>query len=221
MILHINYCMKKCKNRKKRGFAIFLILFFVLVIALYSSSNRILIKIGESSFQGVLSTASYYAIEESLSIDFSYDNLYKIHKDTEGNIAMITADAYKFNTLTTLLASSVGEYLTNYINQGVDVPIGVFTGISMVQGFGKKIKMKLIAINSVKCDVVSRFETAGINQTRHTLYLDVTPDIAVITRFSTKKLIDKITIMLYDNVIIGKVPEIYLSGTVFTTQKFI
>ncbi len=213
--------MKNCKKRRKSGFAIFLILFIALVISLYSSSNKLLIKIGELSFQGVLSTASYYAIEKSLSIEFSYDNLYKIHKDNDGNITMITADAYKFNSLTTKLANSVGEYLTNYINEGVDVPIGVFTGISMAQGFGKKIKMKLIAINSVKCDVVSKFETAGINQTRHILYLDVTPDIAVVTRFSTKKLIHKITVMLYDNVIIGKVPEVYFSGAVFSTQKFI
>ncbi len=213
--------MKKCKKRRKRGFTIFLILFFAIFIALYSSSNRILIKIGEASFQGVLSTASYYAIENSLTTDFSYDNLYTIYKDNEGNISMITADSYKFNSLTTLLANKVGEYLNDYINRGVDVPIGVFTGISMLRGFGKKIKMKLVAINSVKCDVVSKFETAGINQTRHTLYLEVTPDIAVVTRFSTKKLIDKITVMLYDNVIIGKVPEVYFSGTVFSSQKYI
>lgn len=213
--------MKKCKRKKKRFFSIFLILFFAIFIALYSSSNRLLIKIGESSFQGVLSSASYYAIEKSLSSEFDYDNLYKIHKDDSGNVSMITADSYKFNSLTTLLANGVGEYLTEYINQGVDVPIGIFTGISILQGFGKKIKMKLIAINSVKCDVVSKFESAGINQTRHSLYLDVTPDIAVVTRFSTKKLIDKITVMLYDNVIIGKVPEVYFSGTVFSSQKFI
>ncbi len=213
--------MNKCKKRRKRGFAIFLVLFFAIFIALYSSSNRILIKIGEASFQGVLSTASYYAIEESLSSDFSYDNLYTIHKDKDGSISMITADSYKFNSLTTLLANNVGKYLNDYINRGVDVPIGVFTGISMLRGFGKKIKMKLVAINSVKCDVISKFETAGINQTRHTLYLDVTPDIAVVTRFSTKKLIDKITVMLYDNVIIGKVPEVYFSGTVFSSQKYI
>ncbi|MBO7214941.1 MAG: sporulation protein YunB [Clostridia bacterium] len=212
--------MKKIKKRRKKGiFILFLALFIAIFTALYSFSNKMLIGIGEASYQGVLSTASYYAIEKSLTKNFNYDKLYTVHKNNDNEISMITADAYKFNSLTTTLANHVGEYLTNYINSGVDVPLGVFTGIKLLQGFGKPIKMKLIAINSVKCDVVSKFESAGVNQTRHTLYLNVTPDISVVTRVSTKNVSDKITVMLYDNLIIGKVPEVYLSGTVFSAQK--
>ena len=212
--------MKKIKKRRKKGiFILFLALFIAIFTALYSFSNKMLIGIGEASYQGVLSTASYYAIEKSLTKNFNYDKLYTVHKNNDNEISMITADAYKFNSLTTTLANHVGEYLTNYINSGVDVPLGVFTGIKLLQGFGKAIKMKLIAINSVKCDVVSKFESAGVNQTRHTLYLNVTPDISVVTRVSTKNVSDKITVMLYDNLIIGKVPEVYLSGTVFSAQK--
>lgn len=211
--------MKKCKKKKKRGFIIFIVLFFAIFFALYSISNSMLIEIGMASYQGVLSTASYYAIDKSLEKDFSYEELFSVHKSTAGEITMITTDAYKFNTLTTLFADSVSEFMTNYVNGGVEVPIGVFTGIRILQGYGEKIKMPLIAIHSVKCDVISTFESAGINQTRHTLYLDVTPDVSVVTRFSRKNLSDKIRVLLYDNVIIGKVPDVYLTGTVFSAYK--
>lgn len=213
--------MKKRKKRKKGIIAIFLLLFVAVFITLYSFSNKMLIGIGEASYKGVLSTASYYAIEQTLSSDFEYGELFTVHKDGEGKITMITSDSYKFNTLTTSLAESVTNYLNNYINAGVDVPLGVFTGIRLAQGFGKPIKMKLVAINSVKCDVISKFESAGINQTRHTLYLSVTPDVSVVTRVSTKYLSDNITVMLYDNLIIGEVPEVYLAGTVFSAQKWV
>ncbi|MBQ3235213.1 MAG: sporulation protein YunB [Clostridia bacterium] len=213
--------MKKKKKRKKGLFILFLLLFFAIFITLYSFSNKMLIGIGEASYKGVLSTASYYAIENSLSEEFNYQELFTVHKNDTGEISMITTDSYKFNSLTTTLANYVGEYLTDYINRGVDVPLGVFTGIRLLQGFGKPIRMKLVAINSVKCDVVSKFETAGINQTRHTLYLNVTPDVSVVTRFSTKNVSDKITVMLYDNLIIGEVPEVYLAGTVFSAQKWV
>ena len=132
---------------------------------------------------------------------------------------MITSDAYKFNSLTTSLADNVSEYMLDYINDGIDVPIGVFTGIGILQGYGKNVKMPLIAINSVKCEVVSTFESAGINQTRHTLYVDVTPDVSVITTISTKKFVDNIRVMIYDNFIMGKVPDVYLTGTVFSAYK--
>ena len=210
--------MKKHK-KKNRGFIIFIILFFAIFFALYSNSNKMLVKIGEVSYAGALSSASYYAIEKTLDDNYNYESLFNIHKNDEGEISMITADSYKFNALTSKLAENVGYFMTSYINNGVDVPIGVFTGIGLLQGVGTKIKMPLIAINSVKCDVISSFESAGINQTRHTLYVDVTPDVTVVTKFTSKKMVDNIRVMIYDNVIIGKVPEAYLSGTVFSAFK--
>lgn len=211
--------MKKSKKKKKGVFIIFLILFISIFCALYSISNKMLIEIGMASYTGVLSTASYYAIDKTLDEKFNYQELFTVHKTTDGEITMITTDAYKFNTLTTSLADGVSEYMKDYVNGGVDVPIGVFTGIRILQGYGEKIKMPLISIHSVKCDVISSFESAGINQTRHTLYLDVTPDVSVVTRVSTKNISDKIRVMLYDNIIVGEVPEVYLTGTVFSAYK--
>lgn len=211
--------MKKTKKRKKGRFIIFLLLFISIFLALYSNSNKMLIKIGESSYTAVLSTASYYAIDKAFENDYRYENLFNVHKNENGEITMITTDAYKFNSLTTCLADNVGLFMSDYINAGIEVPIGVFTGISILQGYGDTVNMPLIAINSVKCDVISTFETAGINQTRHTLYLDVTPDVSVITRFSEKKFCDNIRVLIYDNVIVGKVPDVYLSGTVFSAYK--
>ena len=213
--------MKRKKKRKKGIKIAFAILFLAVFISLYSFSNRMLIEIGEASYKGVLSTASYYAIEKTLDDKFNYEELFTVHKDSSGKISMITSDSYKFNTLTTSLAENVSVYMTEYVNRGVDVPLGVFTGIKLIQGFGRPIKMKLIAIHSVKCDVISKFESAGINQTRHTLYLSVTPDVSVVTRVSSKNISDNITVMLYDNIIIGEVPEVYLAGTVFSAQKWV
>ena len=148
--------MKKCK-KKKRGLIIFVILFFAIFIALYSTSNSMMIKIGKASFQGVLSTASYYAIEKTLEDKFNYDSLITVSKNDNNEITMITTDSYKFNALTTKIADSVGDYLTNFVESGIDVPIGVFTGIRLFQGFGKKVKMKLIAINSIKWGKILTF----------------------------------------------------------------
>ncbi|MBR6737543.1 MAG: sporulation protein YunB [Clostridia bacterium] len=213
--------MKKRKCKKKGIFALFLALFLSLFFALYSVSNKMLVEIGTANFKGVLSTASYYAIEKSLSTSYAYENLIKVSKNSSGEITMITTDAYKFNSVTTALANYVSEYLTNYVNKGVEVPIGVFTGIRLLAGFGDKVNMQLIAINSVKCDVISTFESAGINQTRHTLYLDVTPDISIVTLATTRALVDNIRVLLYDNLIVGTVPEVYLTGTVFSAHKFV
>lgn len=178
-----------------------------------------LVKIGETYYKAILSTASYYAIEETLIDKINYDDLYVIDKDNSGQIAMIRANSYKFNQLTVKLVNSVSHYLNLEIEKGVDVPIGAFTGITLLSGFGKKVKMPLIVINSVKCDVISTFEEAGINQTKQSLYLEVVPDVSVVTRVSNKNLVDKITVLLFENVIVGKVPEAYFAPTIYSSKK--
>ncbi len=211
--------MKKLKKKSKCFKRLFILLFLAIFIALYSFSNKMLIEIGVSSYSGVLSTASYYAIEKTLNKDYDYNSLFEIHKDDENNITMITTDAFTFNKITTDIVNNVSEYLNDYLSQGVDVPIGVFTGISLLSGFGKKIKMPLITINSVQCNVVSKFVEAGINQTKHTLYVDIYPEVYVVTRFLTKHIDSYITILMYENIIVGKVPTVYLSDSVFSAQK--
>lgn len=211
--------MKRLKKKKKGLFILFFALFLAIFIALYSISNSMLIEIGKASYKGVLSSASYYAIDKTLDNKLNYDDLVSITKNENSNVVMIKTDSFKFNALTTKIADNIGDYLTIFINKGVDVPIGVFTGIRLLQGFGKKVKMKLIAINSIKCEVVSKFEGAGINQTRHSLYLKVTPDISVVTRFTTAKLVDEITVMLFDNVIVGEVPEFSLVDNIYSSVK--
>ncbi|MBO5927035.1 MAG: hypothetical protein J6Q38_05725 [Clostridia bacterium] len=208
------------KNKKRKGtFILFLTLFFTIFITLYSFSNKMLIKIGETTYSAILSSASYYALEEALDPSFDFGSYFIVEKNKDGDISMIQTNAYKFNLLANKIVNGVSEYLENEISSGVDVPIGVFTGISLFSGFGKKVKMPLIAIYSVKCNIISSFTDAGINQTKHSLQIEIEPNVFVVTRFSNKNLIDKINVLIYENVIVGKTPNTYLEGFVISAEK--
>ena len=89
--------------------------------------------------------------------------------------------------------------------------MGAFTGIRLISGFGAKVRMKVISVASVKCDFVSEFAQAGINQTRHSLYLNINCVVNVVTKTKTKKINDKITVLVFDNLIVGKVPNVVVT----------
>ena len=188
-------------------------------IILYFFSTKILLDLGEANYSGMLSSASYYAINKSLTNKITYEDLITIEKDGNDKITMIKTDAYKFNALTSKIADGVSEFLSAEIDKGVAVPIGAFTGIKMFAGFGKKVYMPLLSIPSVKCEVVSSFESVGINQTRHSLYVNIVPEVYIVTRFKTRDLTDKITILIFDNFITGEVPEMYFSGKIYSSYK--
>ncbi len=207
---------KKCKKKK---LLIFIVLVLTLSIVLYILSTSLLLDLGETNYSGMLSSASYYAISKSLDDKVTYEDLITIEKDVNDKITMIKTDAYKFNSLTSKIADGVTEFLTNEIDKGVAVPIGAFTGLKMFAGFGKKVYMPLLSIPSIKCNVISAFESVGINQTRHSLYVDIIPEVYIVTRFKTRDLKDNIRILIFDNFITGEVPEMYFTNNIFSAYK--
>ena len=194
-------------------------LFLAIFITLYSFSNKMLIEIGVSSYSGMLSSASYYALSKTLEPNFNFGNYFQIEKNSNGDVTMVLTNSYQFNLLSNKIADEVINYFNNKLSQGVEVPIGVFTGIGLISGFGKKVKMPLITVSSVKCDIISSFTDAGINQTKHSLVINIIPEVFVVTRFSTKDLKDSISVLVYENIIVGKIPNTYLEGSIISTQK--
>ena len=69
---------------------------------------------------------------------------------------------------------------------GVEVPLGAFSGIEAWAGFGPKIHMKIIPISNVECRFASTFEEAGVNQTKHSIYLEIVADISIIMPSGTR-----------------------------------
>jgi len=204
-------------KRKKKNFIsliVFILAFSVLFLNLYRSSNKIIEEIGVKSFSSLISSASYSAIDVIIDTGYNYKTLFDVSTDNEGNINMITTDSYEVNLLAVKIANETYAYLDRTTKLGVDVPIGVFTGIRIISGFGEPIKMKLISTTSVKCEIRSEFTEAGINQTRHALYFDINCEVNIITKTSSKPITDKISVLVYDNLIIGKVPSVFINSQI-------
>ena len=173
-----------------------------------------MVDLAMESYNSSISSASYNAIEKMVKTGYKYEDLTKIYYDNSGQVTMIVTNSLKVNELTTAVATDTYNYLKNEVNSGVLVPIGAFTGLRIFSGFGKKINMQLISIASVKCDIISEFRNAGINQVRHVLYLNLFSSVSLVTNTATKNVSDKISILVYDNLIVGKVPEVFISSQV-------
>ena len=204
--------MKKTKRKFK--FICFLVSVCTLSCFLYFSSNKILENLSLKSFETLISSSSYNAINNILAEGYDYKSLIDVSTNSNGEIVMVTTDSIKVTAIASLAATTTYNYLNDFTNQGVEVPIGAFTGIQLLSGFGKTIRMKLISVSSVKCEIISNFTEAGINQTRHTISINILSTVSLVTKTSNKVVNDSISILVYDNLIIGKIPEVYLNSQV-------
>ena len=62
------------------------------------------------------------------------------------------------------------------------------------------------------CDFVSFFQSAGINQTLHKLYIDVKAEVSIITPIDEPTITVKAEVLVCENLIVGEVPNIFFDG---------
>lgn len=206
----------------KRKFKKLLLKISIILIAatVYFSvcASKAVVAIAESSFEAEASTASYAAIGEVVNQkDFS--ELFTVVSDNDGKITMISTNGLKINSITRKLAKKCLNVYSNLANGGVKVPCGALTGIAFLSGAGKKLNLKVVSVTSVKCEFVSVYESAGINQTKQSLYLKIVPDCKIVAGLKRSSLKSEIEVLCYENYLLGEVPETYLNLSVYTAES--
>ena len=205
------------KNRKFKRFKIIFVLICLITIGtlIYFQRNvtRVLISISEATIRSITTVAVNDAIYYTLNDAMRYDDLIYIERDGEGNVTSITTDSLKINRIARDTAYLSQENLTKMSAEGIMVPLGALTGIEALAGFGQKINIKIIPISNVECRFVSKFRQAGINQTLHSLYLEIVSDISIILPSKSTNLASTIEVLICESVITGKIPDTYLQAS--------
>ncbi len=205
------------KNRKFKRFKIIFVLICLLTIGtlVYFQRNvtKVLISISEATIRSITTVAVNDAIYYTLNDAMRYDDLISIVRDSDGNVTSITTDSLKINRIARDTAYLSQENLTKMSEEGIMVPIGALTGIEALAGFGQKINIKIIPISNVECRFVSKFRQAGINQTLHSLYLEIVSDISIILPSKSTNLASTIEVLICESVITGKIPDVYLQAS--------
>lgn len=198
------------RKKIKVVLTIVLIIIVFLLIKAYVQATNIAKNLAKATFDANISVAVYSALTSELEMQGGFEGLQKVVYNASGDVSFISTDTLKANQIAHSLANKAYSNFQKIADKGVDIPLGAFTGVPLISGFGAKVNVKIINMVSVKCEFVSSFTTAGINQTKQTLYVNVVPDYAVITPVSNYRYSDKISILVYENIIVGKVPNVFL-----------
>ncbi|MCI7769314.1 MAG: sporulation protein YunB [Eubacteriales bacterium] len=143
--------------------------------------------------------------------NISYDELFDIEKNNSGDITLIQARSVKINKIARELALETQKNIENNGRREIGVPIGTLTGITMFIGTGPDVNIKITPIGVANCDFVSEFVSAGINQTVHKIYVKVFVNATVALPVADLSVDTESEILICENLIIGKVPDTYLS----------
>jgi len=142
-----------------------------------------------------------------LSQEFKYDEMIKIEKDTEGNIILVQSDTIKLNYIAAKLSTECNKELSDMNNATIKVPFGWLSDKSTFYNIGPKINIQIEPIGNISTNYESKFESAGINQTRHKIYLNVTAKLRLKLPLKNQDIEVSTQIPVSDTIIVGKIPN--------------
>jgi len=215
--------ISQTKNKNSRGlkkryrFLIFLavIILFAAVVLKYSEYKiRPVIASmaavhAESIGSKVVSEAINEEIEEN---NISYDDLISFEKDESGKIAALKTDIIMINRLKSKLSVVILNRLLDLDDINLYIPVGNLINGEFFSGRGPKIEIIVIPIGSVTTNITNVFTSAGINQTRHQIMLEVYVTVSIIMPFSVESTDIYTSIAIAETIIVGDVPNMYMES---------
>lgn len=209
------YCCRK-RKRLKKIVALVLVLSLLTGAGLYVRSN-IVPLVTEKAYYSIrgeavtaLNNAYQKTVDEMTSL--GYSDFVTVTKDSDGKISFISVDMLKVNNVMSFISTVVLEEMQSIATDGVDVPLGAFSGILLLGDNGKDVNIEVETVGIAECNFRSDFETVGINQVRHTLYIDIVASANVVLPLYAKDVFCESSLLLCENVIVGEVPEFYLEN---------
>ncbi len=206
------------KRRKWRLFCILTALFLIaglLFTHFQRNVTRVLISISEATMRASTTVAVNDAVFYTLSDEMRYEDLVTVLRNETGDIVSFSANALKINKIARDTASISQSNLKNLSLNGIPIPLGALTGIEAFAGLGPSIHFRIIPVSSVSCDFSSTFDSVGINQTKHSIYLNVIADISIVMPSRTKNFAVTTQILVGESVIVGKIPDTFLQSDIF------
>jgi sporulation protein YunB len=149
----------------------------------------------------------YTSILDEYSKQFKYDEVINIEKDSEGNITLLKADTLKMNRIANDVALNSQRALKQLGSYGIKIPIGYIFQNNILASIGPKVSVKMQPIGYIETRYESQFESAGINQTRHKIYVQVYAKLKVIAGLKNDSIEVKGEVPIAETIIIGKVPD--------------
>lgn len=159
----------------------------------------------------IVSAAVNEAVESG---EIDYGNFVIFDKDDTGHITALRSNVAEVNRMQGRIADEILLRLSEVSTSELEIPLGTLTGSALLAGRGPSLYVRMQAVGSSNAVFRNQFTAAGINQTRHQIFLDV--DVYMSILLPGMKTSTKVSneIAVAETVIVGGVPDTY---TYFST----
>lgn len=172
--------------------------------------KQLLTKLAVTRVTNTVNRIVTQAVNETIdSGEIRYDDLISFEKDNDGKITAVKSNMPEFNRLQSKILNVILERISEVSTRDLSIPLGSLTGANLLAGRGPLVSVRMQSVGSSTAHLENRFVSAGINQTKHQIFLDVDVSVAILLPgFSTATQVSN-AFTVAETVIVGTVPETY------------
>lgn len=201
------------RRRRQLPFAL---LFILAILSLFLAAVAIFLKdlssqIAVSDASDIVTVQINNAISDIMAEqNYSGDYFVSFEKSEAGDITAINSNMARISALSAKILHRVVGATENRTLE-IGIPAGNLTGISLLMGRGPNIPVQIIVLTSSRVEFNNSIVTAGINQTKHQINLEVIVDIDILVPWGTESAQVVTEVLIADTIVVGQVPETYLN----------
>ena len=192
---------------------------WLLTLLVGTLTAWVAITVLSSRLRPIVRNAAHYQIENRLVTVLeeeitremtSGECLVQVQRDAEGRILALSTDTAALNLLRAKLVEGVLRALGEVEAMEVEVPLGSLLDTELIWGRGPAIRVRSTILGTVSAEFDSSLSSAGINQTQHRIWLEVSLPVRLFLPGGPADLLVETKLTVAENVIVGEIPDIVL-----------
>ena len=190
-------------------------LLLALTVAVVLHMKPVVVDLATARTSNAVNRIVVAAVNDAVdSGRIDYEQLVDFDKDAEGHVTALRSNMAAFNRLQASIADDILQRMAEVSSTDLAIPIGTLTGSPLLAGRGPCLRVRMQSVGTATARFDNQFSSAGINQTRHRIILDVDVHVSILLPGLTTYTKVSNEISVAETVIVGGVPETY---TYFST----
>ena len=207
--------VKRKRSKRKKLFVALLIIGAIIAavcIFIKSNVNPMIVTISNERIRALTTDAVSSSVLDVMSENSSVEYL-KVTRDDKQNIKSVDMNTAAINDLAQKITLSAQKRINEIGNDGIKIPVGSLSGVTLFTGLGPDINIKIYLVGSTQTQIISMFTSAGINQTLHRLYINIAGSVAVAVPGLPSTIKTSTQVLMSEMIIVGEVPPTYLHSS--------
>ena len=201
-------------KRRKSGsmrIGVVLLSLFILFALLGSYAQKkvfpYIMEVSEMKARSLIAEEVESAIKAEFGERLRYEDVAVVERDSVSGITSIKTNVNRLNGLSAQITARIQEKLFTGGRGKIGIPLGALFGSAIFSAEGPDVYVKFVSAGQVETSFKSDFTEAGVNQTRHTITMDVKVRVGIALPVIENQREVAVEVPLAETVILGNSPE--------------